>query len=155
MNGTINAVEFDNDDRTPHYEFEILTNDEEVDLVVDAESRKVRVTDRDAINKTNAAGTKPGQESAAADNDDRDDDQQSASIQPDALSQKDVITKAEAINIASTVAKGTVAKVELDSEDDDQSKTYELEFKDGNTEYDVEVDAFTGKILEVNQDIED
>ena len=75
---------------------------------------------------------------------------------PNAVSiQKDVITKAEAIKIASTVAKGTVTNVELDSDDDDQTKAYELEFKDGNVEYDVEIDAYTGKILEVDQDIED
>lgn len=72
-----------------------------------------------------------------------------------AATQKQVITKAEAIKIASTVAKGTVTKVEFDSDDDNQTKTYELEFKEGNIEYDVEVDAYTGKIIKFNKDLED
>lgn len=54
-----------------------------------------------------------------------------------AATQKQVITKAEAIKIASTVAKGTVTKVEFDSDDDNQTKTYELEFKEVNIEYNM------------------
>ena len=141
VNGTIIEAEYDHDDNRPHYEFEIQSNKEEVNVEVDAKTGKATITERETVQaaavkeeKANAAQTNKANEAAA---------------------KKAGITKAEAIKSAKTVAKGTVTKVELDLDDDDQTQVYELEFKDGNVEYDVEVDAYTGKILKVEQDLED
>ena len=62
------------------------------------------------------------------------------------------ISKSEAINIAYTVGAGTVVKAELDS--DDGYLTYEIELRDGNREYDIDIDAHTGKVLSVDSDFE-
>ena len=184
VNGIITEVDFDQDDNHPHYEFEIQSNSEEVNIDVDAKTGKATITDRDKAEKYNDS-TKPVKTNETAsteqDVDDQDDDVKaenpSATKQNDAVAtnqttqnkaaetqttkptagttQKEIITKAEAIKIASTVAKGTVTNVELDRDDDDKTSKYELEFKDGNVEYDVEVDAYTGNIIEVDQDVED
>ena len=166
VNGIITESDYDGDDKRPHYEFEIQSNTEEVSIEVDAETGKATVTERETINAA-AANEK------AQDTDDENDKavaaqatEQAAVAVPKAeakqkeevitkaeAKQKEVITKAEAINIAKTVAKGTVTKVELDIDDDGQK--YELEFKDGHVEYDVEVDAYTGKVLQVDQELED
>lgn len=156
VNGTITESDYDGDDKRPHYEFEIQSNKEEVNIEVDAETGKATITERETI-KAAAVNEK------ALDTEDEDDraavtqttEKATAAAPKAASKQKEVITKAEAINIAKTVAKGTVTKVELDNDDDDQSQKYELEFKDGHVEYDVEVDAYTGKVLEVNQELED
>ena len=156
VNGTITESDYDRDDKRPHYEFEIQSNKEEVNIEVDAETGKATITERETI-KAAAVNEK------VQDTDDEDDraavtqttEKATAAAPKAAAKQKEVITKAEAINIAKTVAKGTVTKVELDNDDDDQSQKYELEFKDGHVEYDVEVDAYTGKVLEVNQELED
>ena len=162
VNGTITEIDFDQDDQRPHYEFEIQSNNEEVNIDVDATTGKATITKRE-VEKDKVANTKPVQTNETASNvqvaDDQDDDVKVSETQTTlpntASTSKEVITKAEAIKIASTVAKGTVTKVELDNDDNDQTKTYELEFKDGNVEYDVEIDAYTGNIIEVNQDLED
>lgn len=162
VNGTITEIDFDQDDQRPHYEFEIQSNNEEVNIDVDATTGKATITKRE-VEKDKVANTKPVQTNETASNvqvaDDQDDDVKVSETQTTlpntASTSKEVITKAEAIKIASTVAKGTVTKVELDNDDNDQTKTYELEFKDGNVEYDVEIDAYTGHIIEVNQDLED
>ena len=164
VNGTITEIDFDQDYQRPHYEFEIQSNNEEVNIDVDATTGKATITKRE-VEKDKVANTKPVQTNETASNvqvaDDQDDDVKVSETQTTlpntASTSKEVITKAEAIKIASTVAKGTVTKVELDIDNDDnyQTKTYELEFKDGNVEYDVEIDAYTGNIIEVNQDLED
>ena len=187
VNGTITESDYDRDDKRPHYEFEIQSNKEEVNIEVDAETGKATITERETIKAAavnekvqdtddeddRAAVTQITEKAAVAapkvsavkekvqDTDDEDDraavtqtTEKATALAPKA-SAKEVIKKAEAINIAKTVAKGTVTKVELDNDDDDQSQKYELEFKDGHVEYDVEVDAYTGKVLEVNQELED
>ena len=178
VNGTITEADYDRDELRPHYEFEIQSNNEEVNIEVDAETGKATITERKTIAANNNASSQSNATASAAQdkNNGNAASSQQAAAKPStatqqeasknttntagnqtntAASQKAVISKAEALKIASTVAKGTVTKVELDSDQDDRTKTYELEFKDGLTEYDVEIDAYTGKILEVNQDIED
>ena len=49
--------------------------------------------------------------------------------------------------------KATELKAELDREDGRQQ--YEVEFKAGGYEYDYEIDAQTGKILEWDKDFDD
>ena len=159
VNGTITESDYDGDDKRPHYEFEIQSNNEEVSIEVDAETGKATITEREAIKaavvneKAQATDDKAvaaQKETAAVP---KAEDKQKEAVTKAEAKQNGVMTKAEAINIAKTVAKGTVTKVELDNDDDGQK--YELEFKDGQVEYDVEVDAYTGKILEVDQEIED
>ena len=142
VNGTIIEAEYDHDDNRPHYEFEIQSNKEEVNVEVDAKTGKATITERETVQ---AAAVKEEKANAAP----------KTNKANAAAAKKAVISKAEAIKSAKTVAKGTVTKVELDHDDDDQTQVYELEFKDGNVEYDVEVDAYTGKILKVEQDLED
>ena len=156
VNGTVTESDYDRDDKRPHYEFDIQSNNEEVSIEVDAETGKVTVTERETIKAAGVNEKAPG----TNDEDDRfavtqTTEKAAASATKSAAKQKGVITKAEAINIAKTVAKGTVTKVELDNDDDNQNQKYELEFKDGKVEYDVDVDAYTGKILEVDQELED
>ena len=156
VNGTITESDYDGDDNRPHYEFEIQSNNEEVSVEVDAETGKATVTEREAMKAAAVNEKAPG----TNDEDDRSavtqtTEKAAASATKSEAKQNGVITKAEAINIAKTVAKGTVTKVELDIDDDNQNQKYELEFKDGKVEYDVDVDAYTGKILEVDQELED
>lgn len=141
VNGTIIEMDDDRDDNRPHYEFDIQNNQEEVSVEVDAVTGKATITERETIQTEETVNEKQANtaETTKADG---------------AAAKKTIITKAKAMDIAKTVAKGTVTKVKLDK-DDDQTQKYELEFKDGNVEYDVEIDAYTGKILEVEQELED
>jgi uncharacterized membrane protein YkoI len=61
-----------------------------------------------------------------------------------------LLTKEEAIAIAKKQAAGTVKEIELD--DDDGRKVYEIEIKDNEFKYEIELDAVTGKVLEFEKD---
>ena len=109
-------------DRTPHYEIDIRNAKEEVELEVNAVTGKVKITDREAIKK------------------------------PAAKKKTTIITKNKAIQIAKAKlnGKGTVSDVELES--DNGVRYYEMELKHGKKEYDVKINAVTGKIIKFKLD---
>jgi uncharacterized membrane protein YkoI len=68
---------------------------------------------------------------------------------------KVAISKEKAIAIAKAeVGKDSVVK-EIELDDDDSRYHYEIELKNGNTEYDIEVDAYTGEIISISTDFDD
>lgn len=66
---------------------------------------------------------------------------------------KNKLTAEEAIAVARQHASGTVKEVELDK--DDGRLIYEIEMKDGKYEYDLDIDAYTGEVLDFEKDFED
>lgn len=66
---------------------------------------------------------------------------------------KNYISAKEAIAIAVEHSPGTVKSVELDN--DDNHAHFEIEIKDGKFEYEFEIDAITGKILDFEKDRDD
>ena len=157
FNGTITEVDYDQDNQRPHYEFEIQSDNKAVEIDVNAKTGKATITDSEVIkNKTVTQTNETTSKKQNAATSQPSTVEKNQAIQSNTTTaKKDIISKGEAIKIASSVAKGTVTKAELDVEHDDNTKTYELEFKDGNVEYSVDVDAYTGKVIEVDQDIED
>ena len=129
FDGKVVEFEFDQDDRVPHYEFDIKNDSEKAEVEVDAVSGKVTITEVESVKE-------------------KLDDKANAST--DTNVSENQISKAEAIKIANTVATGTVVKVELD--EDDGHLSYDIELRDGNIEYDVEVDAYTGQVIEFDRD---
>lgn len=126
VNGTVVEIDFDHDDRRPHYEIDIINTQEEVELEVDAVTGKVKITDRDPVKKP----TKAKSETKST----------------------KLITQAKAIEIAKTKTngKGSVTDIELDS--DDGVRYYKIEIKHGKKEYEFEIHAVSGKILEFEVD---
>ncbi len=66
---------------------------------------------------------------------------------------KKFITAEAAEKIALKKAKGTVVKVALD--DEDGRVVYEIEIEDGSKEYDFDIDAISGKVLQFEKDNQD
>lgn len=135
--GKITEFEYDHDDddQVPHYEIDIKNGNEKIELYIDATTGKVTVKERETFNKkanaqvNNTSNTTTKEQAAK------------------------ILTEKEAIAIAQKKAKGTVTKVELD--EDDNVLIYEIEIKNGNTEYDFEIHASTGKILKYETDRDD
>ncbi len=133
--GNIIDFEYDRDDLVPHYEIEIKNDNEKIDLYIDAVSGEVTVKEREVLNKnTNAQVNNTNTTNSTSTQD------QTTTI----------ITEQEAIAIAQKKAQGTVTKVELD--EDDNILIYEIDIKNGQTEYDFEIHATTGKILKYEMD---
>ena len=124
--GNIIDFEYDHDDNTPHYEIDIKNGNEKIELYIDATTGKVTVKEREVYNKN-------------------------SNVQVNQTAK--ILTEKEAIAIAQNKAKGTVTKVELDEDDD--ILVYEIEIENGNTEYDFEIHATTGKILKFETDRDD
>ncbi|WP_082233452.1 PepSY domain-containing protein [Halobacillus massiliensis] len=77
---------------------------------------------------------------------DRDDDDSQDLKESNA---KPAIEREEAVSIAKKQAKGELKEVELDD------GHYEMEFEDGNIEYEVKVNGQTGEVMEFEQDQDD
>ncbi|MER1999387.1 MAG: PepSY domain-containing protein [Lysinibacillus sp.] len=129
FDGKIVEFDFDHDDRIPHYEFDIKNGSEKAEVEVEADSGKVIITEVESVEKL---------------------DDKVNNTSTDTNTPENQISKAEAIKIANTVATGTVVKVELDA--DDSRLSYDIELRDGNIEYDVEIDAHTGQVIEFERD---
>lgn len=127
VGGTVTEIELEKTRTGFVYEVEVKSNGVEYDLDIDAQTGKVVIEEQQAKQVAQAELTRVAGEK--------------------------LITKDEAIAIAMKQAKGTVTKAKLD--DDDGGKHYDIEIKDGTYEYDFEIDAITGKILELEKDRND
>lgn len=135
--GQIVEFEYDSDDKVPHYDLEIVNDTEKAEVEVDATTGKAVITERESL-KT--------QHTQVVEDKDDDDDKGTASDQTTTTA----ITKAQAIAIAQQQASGTVTKAKLD--EDDGVQIYEIEIKNGNTEYEFDIHATTGAILKFEKD---
>lgn len=131
INGDIISIEFDGDDLQPHYEIDVVKDNEKVELKVDAASGAVKVTEREMIQKSVT--------------------QASSAVLP--VTKTTTISQEQAMDIALTKAAGTVTEVELD--DDNNELVYEIEIRNGKMEYDFKIDAVSGAIVEYKEDLED
>lgn len=121
-------VELDYDDRTLVYDVEFYTGDEEYDYEIDAKTGDILSVDREI------------------ERDFRD------------LRNSDAeYTKEEALEIAledAELKEEDIDKSRVELDRDDGFLTYNVEFYVGNEEYDYEIDASTGRILDVDYEIE-
>ena len=125
LSGTVTDIEFDQERTGDVYEVEITTATEEHELKFDAYTGELLKQKKEAL--------------------DNDDDRNTQVENNTAVK----VTKEQAIKIALSKAKGLVKKVELDD------GVYEIEIVDGQLEYDIDIHATTGEIVEFEQDIED
>ena len=68
------------------------------------------------------------------------------------------ITEAKAKDIAfahAGVTAASVKKLEIELDNDDAVKHYEISFKSGNYEYEYDINAENGKIINVHKEIDD
>ncbi|MGE7114543.1 PepSY domain-containing protein [Lysinibacillus sp. NPDC047702] len=126
VNGTVADIEFDQNRYRSIYEVEVHTETEEHDLKFDAFTGKLLK-----------------QKKELRDSDDMDD------YSTISTNKTTKITKEQAIEKALTKVKGTVTKIKLDD------GIYEIEIKNGQYEYEIDIDYSTGDILWFEQDIED
>ncbi|MGE7944903.1 PepSY domain-containing protein [Lysinibacillus xylanilyticus] len=125
VNGTVTDIEFDQNQYGSVYEVEMYTDTEEHDLKFDAYTGELLKQKKER----------------------RDQDDMYDKMTASTTTTK--ITKEQAIEKALTKAKGTVTKIKLDD------GIYEIEIRNGQQEYEVDVDSSTGEIIGFEQDIED
>ena len=121
------------DDGKVEYEVEFYAGNTEYDYDIDAATGTIRSFDKDwddfSLSRPGNSGT--------------------------SVSQDDLISeeKAKSIALAKAPSGATVVKCELDQDDD--RYVYELELRSGRTEYDCEINAVTGVIVDWDVDYDD
>ena len=127
------------DESPAHYEVEITNQSgEEITYKIDAYSGAVIAVEREA-----------------ADDDNASEEQLSKPAQPETVQD---IGHAKAKSIAlnhAGVDANTVYDMNIQLDAEDGTIIYEVEFKSGNREYDYEIDAATGAILQHETEIDD
>ncbi|MFC3932022.1 PepSY domain-containing protein [Streptococcus dentapri] len=127
-------VETDSDNDIPVYEVEFKSNHNEYDYTINATDGSITEKDNDIDDASSNSGNN-GTNSNSGSN----------TKQPARLSSTDA--KSIALSDAGLTESGVTAlKVEADSDND--IPVYEIEFKQGNTEYDYTVNAVNGTIVE-------
>jgi uncharacterized membrane protein YkoI len=124
VDGVVEEMELENKSNKAIYEVDIEKDDIDYDLYIDAYSGEIYSVDRDDH-----------------DNDDDDDN---------FLNNKNTISQDDAIAIAEKTANGKVVEIKLD--EDDGFLKYDVELRTDRGEAEVEIDAITGNVLEVELD---
>lgn len=163
INGDIVGFEYDGDDFKPHYEIDIVKDHEKVEIKIDANSGALTVTERESFvpiakqNSSTVIPTTPAPETAVA--------QQVKESKPTSTTTSQAVSEAvanptakmiseqQAKNIALAKASGTITDFELD--EDDNRLVYEIEIHNGKMEYEFKIDAYTGAIVEYQEDLDD
>lgn len=144
VNGTIIKVELedenDDDDDSQEYEIKIQANGKKYEIKIDAITGKVtEVESNDYDDDDDKKIVNLNKENVNA-NKDHENKKSSGKI----------ISREEAKNIALGLVNGTIVEFELD--EDDGRQEYEIEIIANGIEYEIEIDASTGKVLEFESD---
>jgi uncharacterized membrane protein YkoI len=132
VDGTITEIDYDSSDN--EYEVEVESGSVTYELDINATSGEVVKKEMDDKKSSVVKSDKKSTAKTTGKN-------------------KNYITAKEAIAIALKHSPGTVKEVELD--DDDKRAHFEIEIKDGKYEYEFEIDAITGEILDFEKDRDD
>jgi uncharacterized membrane protein YkoI len=134
--GTITEFELEKDFNKAVYEVEVISDGIEYDLKLDGDTGEVlRTKEKELANQVEFT-------------DDDSDDLYESKNDNQANGEKISLEKAE--EIALKEFPGTVKQLELDEDDD--RLIYEIEIRNGEEEAEIEIDAFTGDILELDID---
>ncbi|MFS0690207.1 PepSY domain-containing protein [Sporosarcina sp. 179-K 8C2 HS] len=126
--GTVKEIELDTDDGRKEYDIEMKDAKFKYEIELDAVTGEVLKFEKERHSGANdAEPTKEKQAAKSVDN-------------------KTMLTKDQAIAIARQHASGVVTDFELDD------NVYEIKMEDGNIEYELDIDAFTGAVLSFEQD---
>ena len=129
VTGHVENIELESYKGNQYYEVEVENGKKDYDLYIDAYTGEVQLMKEDS-------------------NNDDDSDDRTGVVQSSNL-----ISDEKAKQLAGKAVNGTVTELELD--EDDGQFVYELELITNKGEADVEIDAMTGKVIEINFDHED
>lgn len=160
VEGQVTKAKQDRDDGKDYYDFTIITDSEKYEVEVDANTGEIIKKEKDddyiVNNNQNNQTTNPDNNQNSTDNNQNNTNNNGNNNNNNNVNNptQTTISASEAQNIAlNQVGGGYLTKCELDH--DDGLTVYEIEIKNGNKEYDVEINAATGEIIKYEIDIDD
>ncbi|GAB2539257.1 PepSY domain-containing protein [Gracilibacillus alcaliphilus] len=162
--GDIVQLELDDEDNKKVYEIEIKGSDRFYDLTIDAETGEVlkleenmfRADQQEAATETandNKDNKNDNNDNNKADESKQEEQQKEQKNKNNATDKKTLLSADEASAIALQEYDGKITDLELD--DDDGRQYYEIEIVTDEAEIDLEIDAYTGEIVSISQDLND
>ncbi|HWO74475.1 MAG TPA: PepSY domain-containing protein [Bacillus sp. (in: firmicutes)] len=129
VNGTVESIELEEEHGRLVYDVDVYSKDNNDDVEVDVDAETGAVVKVDDV---------------------RNDDSQNT-VTDSTQQSRNIITKEEAIAIATADTPGKAVEVDFDGDDGD----YEIEIRDGNLKAEYKIDAYTGNILEKESEDDD
>ena len=129
IDGKVTKAKKERDDGNDYYDFEIISDNQKYEIEVDANTGKIIKNEKDNDYVPNSNETT-----------------QNNNSQVTTISTED----AQRIAMARVGNNGYLIKCELDI--DDGIQKYEVEIKNGNIEYEIDIDAITGEIIKYEED---
>ncbi|RDW15071.1 PepSY domain-containing protein [Oceanobacillus chungangensis] len=148
--GTITELELDEKSNKPIYEVEIKNDNREYELEIDGNTGEVLALDEKETKNDNIKTDEDRQTKSESKATDDDKDSVTQKTVEQKSTNKAVIGDKKARSIAANQFSGTI--VELDLDEDDGRLIYEIEMENGDSDAEIEIDAYTGKILVVDID---
>jgi uncharacterized membrane protein YkoI len=178
--GTISELELESGANV--YEVEVVVDDKEYELKIHGDTGDVLKLEEKAISakvvaENNKVAADQKTDKNAVTNGDTDDDKKpnattqtpvnnsnddvqgekttkSVATKKSVAPKKTVISIEEAKRIALNNFAGTIVELELD-DDDDNHRTYDIEIVNGNRKAEIEIDAYTGKVIVMEIETDD
>jgi len=175
--GKIKSVELEKENGKTYYDFEIIKDNKEYDVHIDAyngQTLKVKIDD-DARQQNQQGSNANGNASSSSKPTSTPSSSSTPTSKPSSTpsststpsskpsstpsnttapstkpAQKQMITAEKAAELAAKHVQGTVKKIKLEKEDG--VRIYEIKLKTDHGKVEVEVDAYTGEILDVDYD---
>lgn len=138
--GEIKTLELDRDNDEAVYHAMIESHGNLYDLLLDARNGEVLQLKVSEPQSSDRADNQPKENREEAGN------------PPEQTGNNAMLTEEEAVSIAQEEFAGKVTDVELDEEDG--RRIYEIEIENGEDEATVEIDAYTGKVLKLEIDMD-
>src|SRR5699024_10220753 len=141
----------DYDDGITYYDFTVVTDNEKYEIEVDANDGTIlkKERDKDYVSNTNEGTVTPVDNGNTTTNNNNTTNNGTSN-----QTTTNIISNEEPQNIAlNKTGGGYLVKCELDH--DANMMVYEIEVKNGNYEYDIDVNASNGEILKYEQDYDD
>ena len=158
--GKIKSVELEKENGKTYYDYEIIKDNKEYDVHIDAysgQTLKVKIDDDARQHGTEGNGNKPTTSptskpsstpsSTPAPTSKPSSTPASTTAPTSTPAQKQMITPEKAAEIAAKHVQGTVKKIKLEKEDG--VRVYEIKLKSDHGKVEVDIDAYTGEILDV------
>ncbi|WP_068676151.1 PepSY domain-containing protein [Oceanobacillus sp. Castelsardo] len=145
--GNIKELELEKKGKKAIYEAEIELDGKEYDIKIDGNTGDVLKLEETVLSKKNNTDSKVEKlEITEKSNEDTNNEHHDDNKQREKnTSKQTVISLEEAKNIALNNFSGKITEMELDEDDD--RLIYEVQMEEGNKEADIEIDAYTGKII--------
>lgn len=121
--GEVVSFSLDTDDGRAHYEVEMKDGEMEYDFDIDAVTGDVSDYEEE-----------------------QDEDRDSSEVTMATVNGQKMLTKEQAVALLKDRVTGNLTKFELDE------NQYEIEFRDGAIEYDIEMNPYTGDIIEFEKE---